>query len=651
MNWTHQPAAETQPNQNTRLGANPIPTAAPSPGAAPRPQEFRVDKRHPLAAATTLNPTEVFTLTLGTETIELTPSRNWNQLDHHKWTMRGILPAEPAGLEVAADHVKILGETVSTTDPAGCAKLQRLFNDWLKLELETLALARKKSAPAAATTATADAPAAPQPVRFQVEVDKRQMVHIHCWRGKELLATIGLNVAGFQSLQQQGLMRKAHAVATGALRDWVELDGELFSFEKGRDDSARLEQTLNQRYVPPVTTGGAKEILVFPNLVSATGFDLQFPVIVAGALGVHRYHLNDQSLELLHDPQHCGLLHREIIIKLIPPNLVFKRKTPDGGEQYLAVGPETTVRVTDDEGHEKTVELHQPLNLLRLSAAELTAVLNHPAINRHAKPPGTSPAPAAATAPLPTAAPKPAPPPPAAHSLPTARVAAAPAPPRPAELPPAPPTPAPDHAEPPPLTAPPPVVKPNLWLEPLLSEPALAHDWFPFLVYSKMAEWFGNSTEGTFGPCNCWFISLDAGEDISAPDFKGIFLTEKGSFGFMNAGRMARFCHQVAFIGTQSDALEGIEINLAGVALDAAGRVIFITSDDYRSRFGVSEATLASELSQLREHGALIMNAREAIGWREPIAVVWTAPAEQIDPADPQARETVRATPDAEANL
>ena len=48
---------------------------------------------------------EVFTLTLGGETIELLPMKSWDQLDHHKWTARGRLPAEPAGLEIAGDLV------------------------------------------------------------------------------------------------------------------------------------------------------------------------------------------------------------------------------------------------------------------------------------------------------------------------------------------------------------------------------------------------------------------------------------------------------------------------------------------------------------------------------------------------------------------
>jgi hypothetical protein len=421
------------------------------------------------------------------------------------------------------------------------------------------------------------------------------------------------------------------------LRDWVEVDGELFSFEKGRNDAARLEQLLNERYIPPITVGTGKEVVVSPNLVSATGFDIQFPVVVAGAPGTHRYHLNDQSLELLHDPQHCGLLHKDVIIKLIPPNLIFKRKTPDGGEQYLAVGEENLVKVTDEEGREKNIDLHQPLNLLRLSAAELTAVFNHSAINRHSKStlastPPTAPAP---PGPAPQRAPPPPPPPPPRAS----------APPPPATKPPTPGTAmpaAPPKQAAPPVAAPERVPRPNLWLRPLLTQPTLSQDWFPFLVYSKMAEWFGNSSEGKFGSGACWFISLGESEDIAEPGFKGVLLTEKGSFGFINDGHMARFCHQVAFVGSPGDALEGIQVTLVAVALDSQGRIVFVTGDDYRTRFDVPEATLASELQRLQECGAIVMGMSEAVAWREPIEVVWTVPVTQADPTDPQAQQTAR---------
>src|ERR1051326_5544542 len=38
---------------------------------------------------------EVFTMTLGEETIELLPQKNWAQLDRYKWTPQGKLPGQP----------------------------------------------------------------------------------------------------------------------------------------------------------------------------------------------------------------------------------------------------------------------------------------------------------------------------------------------------------------------------------------------------------------------------------------------------------------------------------------------------------------------------------------------------------------------------
>ena len=667
MNWTNSPAAENGPGRSGRPGEEiylfpgpPAPhqpsqaAAHPESSLAPgKPPEIKISKCLAFAAVGgNAAELEIFTLTLGGETIELLPLKNWSQLDHYKWAVRGKLPAEPAGLEIAPDHVKLTGATVAIKDPAGCVKLEQLFNDWLRFERQTLELARKKAQPQSLPAALEpSAQAGPQRLRFRVELDKRAQVHIHCVQGKETLASVGLSVAGFSSLHQQGLMRKPHALATGALHDWVELDGELCSFERGRNDAARLEQILNERYVPEAAVGRGKEVVVFQNTASSTGFDIQFPVMIGGVPDNHRHQLNDHSLELLQDADHCGLLHKGIIIKLIPPNLVFKQKTPDGGEQYLAWGPEHTVTVTDEEGHQKTIQLSQPLNLLRLSAADLTAVFNHPAINRHAQaapPPGSAseaPPKPAAPGPVAQAPPQPvppAPPPLKQEPVPEVRIPG-PALPEPKAM-----ARAPESAPKPALAVPglkrvelvrP---RPNLWLKEVLALPALTQDWFAVLAYSKTAEWFGKSSEGKFGPCDCWFISLGESEDIADPAFKGMFITEKGSLGFLNKGQMARFYNGVAFLGPRESALEGIQVNLVAVGLDAQKRVVFVLSDNYRAQFGVQEVTVASVVNRLREDGAVIMSVTETLASTDPLEVVWTVPVEQSDPSSPEARESIR---------
>ena len=71
---------------------------------------------------------QVFTMTLGAETIRLLPLKNWPQLDIFKWKARGLLPGTPVGLEITFKQVKVAGETVSTFDLQGCDKLEKAFN-------------------------------------------------------------------------------------------------------------------------------------------------------------------------------------------------------------------------------------------------------------------------------------------------------------------------------------------------------------------------------------------------------------------------------------------------------------------------------------------------------------------------------------------
>ena len=698
MNVNNPSATESQAGPPARPG---LPLDSPStstPAPTAQPPQLKVGKSHALVGeAGKLAELEVFTLSLGAETISLVPFRNWSQLDAHKWTMRGKLPETPAGLEITPDHVKLLGQTVSIKEPDGCPKLEKLFAEWLALELQTRELARKKAqARPSVTVAEAAPPPTQQPIHFHVEVDKAGHVHIQCLQGKEQLAVIGLNQPGFAGLYHQGMMRRPHSLQTGVMHNWVELDGVLFSFEKGNNDAAKLEQALNERYAPQAL-GLGKEVVVLPNPASSTGFDIQFPVMQAGVRDNHRRALNEEALELLQDQTACGLLHKNLIIKLARPNLIFKQKTPDGGETYLARSPQNLVTLTDEDGNQKTIDLSQPLNYLRVSAPELTAVFNHPAINRHGQAAptttaaGVPPVTGAGVAPTAGAGVPPAQPPPTAQAavgqaaLPKAETQrASPLPDkleqetqvtaRETGVPPAQPPPtaqaavgqrAPPKAEAPSAPLPPvgpaqetpleaqppagtaataaparPAPLPNLWMQPLLSAEPMRHDWFAFLAYRKMAERFGNSGEGHLGRSGCWFSALGEATDLEDPFFKGIFVTEKGGLGFLNAGQMARFNQEVAFIGTRESALEGIGVRLLGLALDAAQSVIFVVNEGYGAKFGVQEPLLAQELARLKEHGALVMSVKEVLASREPVEVLWTVPALQPDPLDPQALES-----------
>ncbi len=676
MDWEAQAEAESRRPQRLATGGEPSQAARIKVGR--RVVDVEHDGKH--------TELEVFTMTLDGETIQLLPLRNWGQLDVYKWRVRGKLPATPAGIEVVPDHIKITGQLVSTNDPDGCPKVEKLLNDWLALEQANLDLARRKAhaKPAAPAAAPALSPEE-QPMRFHVEVDKRAQVHILCVQGKEVLAQIGLNAPGFSSLVSQGLMRKPRSLKVGALHDWVELDGAFFSFEKGNNESLKLEQALNQSYAPLETLGKGKEVVVFANAASPTGFDIQFPVSMAGAVDNRRRPLNEQTLDLLQDPVRCGLLHKELVIKLAPPNLIFKQRTPDGGERYLPRGPASSVRVLDEDGLATLIDLSQPVNYLRRNVAELTAVFNHPAINQHGKlsngtaaaagaqPSSFSSSPASNTVPAPQPA---AAPPQPATPLPQDRAEALAAQPQQNPLP---PPPSPKPVEPaadkaggaptPPAheagrldtraddlggersegglkLAPRPAEErkplPNLWLGPLLRQEPAGHEWLAFLVYGKMAEWFGNSNESQFGLSACWAVALGETEDASDPQFKGVFLTAKGGLGFINQGHLARFQNGVVFLGTPESALEGIEVRLLAAGLDTEGRVTFVVTQGYRAKFGVPEPAVRRELERLKDYGVAVMSVREALESRVPIEVAWTVPLHQADPENLQAVETTR---------
>ena len=102
---------------------------------------------------------------------------------------------------------------------------------------------------------------------------------------------------------------------------------------------------------------------------------------------------------------------------------------------------------------------------------------------------------------------------------------------------------------------------------------------------------------------------------------------------------MARFYSGVAFVGARQAALEGIEVHLVAIGLDAQERVVFIVSNDYCEKFGVPETTLAEVLDRLSQYGAMVMSVAEVLASGIPLEVVWTAPVTQLEPNEPQALE------------
>jgi hypothetical protein len=183
---------------------------------------------------------------------------------------------------------------------------------------------------------------------------------------------------------------------------------------------------------------------------------------------------------------------------------------------------------------------------------------------------------------------------------------------------------------------------PNLWLEGILDRPSIRHDWFTRLAYSKLAEYFGNSREAMFGPIPCWACSLGDIDDVCDPAFRGVFLTQKGGLAYLNQGHIARLNNEVAFVGTLESAIEGIGVKLKAVGADSQQRVVFIVTEGYRTQFGIPEQIVAQELARLREYGGLVMSANEVLHSPEPLDVVWSVPAKQDNPSEPQAVEILR---------
>jgi len=140
----------------------------------------------------------------------------------------------------------------------------------------------------------------------------------------------------------------------------------------------------------------------------------------------------------------------------------------------------------------------------------------------------------------------------------------------------------------------------------------------------------------------CWSVALEETEDIADPAFKGIFLTEKHGLGFICREQMARFNHGVTFLGTQQSALQGIGVGLLGAGFDIRQRLVLVITEDYRKKFGVPEQALKQELGRLAECGAVILSARELLQSQDPIAVLWTVPAEQENAENPQTTESIR---------
>jgi hypothetical protein len=305
-----------------------------------------------------------FALTLAGETVRLVPGKSWSQTDHFKWVTRGLIEA-PQSFHVLPDgSVDLNGENFRISDPQAVSRLEGELN-------------KRHPAPGAALVASAAALAKPPPrtenatgrVTFRVRLDRFGHLMIEHARGEERLET---GLRGIEGLIVNGLMARPQFLHVDPLLRHVELDD--LRFEATPAGAAELEQVLNARYAAQVQAGHAA-IAIHENPASATGFDIRFMTVRAGARFEVKGHLSQQVLDVLQDPVKSGLLHPGVVLRLSPPHLLARRRRSDGGEESLPGLADMDYRHT--------------------TAAALEAFFNHPLLCRDAGPDGVAPAAAA----------------------------------------------------------------------------------------------------------------------------------------------------------------------------------------------------------------------------------------------------------------
>ncbi len=286
----------------------------------------------------------VFKLSLGNEVVALDPGKPWTQVDHFKWVARGLIDA-PQSFHVSADgSVEINAARISIADPEGTSKLEHEIS---KRHEVTVA---HKSVPAST-------PAGPARPHFRVKLDHWGHILIEWGQGLEREET---GLRGLATLIASGLIRKPDRYHVDALQRGIEMDDAWYECSEAGAKS--LEEALNTRYAVTARTDKAVAIEIKENRAASTGFDIHFTIIRAGIPFEIKAHLAQENLDILQDPARCDLIQPGIHLLLSPPYLLFRRRRPDLGEEKIAELPD--------------------VNLLRINAAQLQHILNHPLIRR-----------------------------------------------------------------------------------------------------------------------------------------------------------------------------------------------------------------------------------------------------------------------------
>jgi hypothetical protein len=292
----------------------------------------------------------LFTLALASEVVTLEPSKTWLQLDHYKWVVRGIIEP-PQSLNIFQDgSIEINTEKVSIGDPEGPAKLEHQIN---KHHVAT-AIHKPVATATPHPTGTQTSSGKPQ---FLVKLDHWGHMVIEWGHGLDREET---GLRGLTTLIANGLIRKPKTFHVDPLQRGIEIDG--IKYDCSEEGAKRLEVALNTRYAITRRTDKALAVEIKENHAASTGFDMHFTIHRAGVPLEIRGHLSQENLDILQDPAKCEILRPDIHLLLTPPNLLFRRRRPDMGEEKIPDVPD--------------------VNILHCSAAQLQEALNHPMIRR-----------------------------------------------------------------------------------------------------------------------------------------------------------------------------------------------------------------------------------------------------------------------------
>ena len=287
------------------------------------------------------------------EKITLEPGKTWAQLDTYKWVTRGLIE-EPSGFHVLANGaVQIHGEQIELEDAQGLAKLEENINKRLE------AVVHPPPRPPALIHPSTESAAGPTKVRFKVRLDKLGHLMVASFRGSERMET---GIRGLDSLVRNGLMLKPGTIHIDPLLRYVEIDE--VRFDSNAAGAEALENRLNSSYAPVLKDDGHAAIEIRPNAAAASGFDIHFSTSRAGARFEIKGHLCQEQLDVLQDSVKCQLLRPGIVLRISPPHLIIRRRRPDGGEEKIPELPD--------------------VHYLRITAAELQRILNHPLLRRGA---------------------------------------------------------------------------------------------------------------------------------------------------------------------------------------------------------------------------------------------------------------------------